>query len=221
VSVYNSSITAVGRVAAVGVILAAFISGLAGVVYMSLQGQEIRVPEITGKSMSESENEIANLGLKIKKRADRFSDQPANTVLEQLPRPGEVVKSGQMILVVTSKGSSGGDDSPRSLNNSSEDDAEKIEEMLTDKPKKPRATANSNANRKKADTTRDVGDNTRSGESNTNSTPANKKETGASNRADDGEKPPKPAPATPNTRTPGASTTRPSGDPKPAAQPRP
>src|SRR3982750_1630308 len=93
-----------GRLAAIVLLAAAFLFGLAGVVYMALQGSEVQVPEITGKDLSEGERELASLGLKIKKRADRNSPEPINTVIEQLPKPGETVKTGQLILVVTSKG---------------------------------------------------------------------------------------------------------------------
>src|SRR5438876_736889 len=108
--IVNSGFSAIGRLAAVGLLALAFLFGLAGVVYMSLQGKEVQVPNITGKDFSDSENELAQLGLKIKKRADRFSPEKPNTVIEQLPKPGETVKTGQMIMVVTSKSSGTADE---------------------------------------------------------------------------------------------------------------
>lgn len=146
--------SAFGKLLALGLLLAAFLTGMAGVVYMSLKGEEVSVPEITGKELSAGERELASLGLKIKRRADRFSPEPPNTVIEQLPKAGDTVKTGQMILVVVSKGPGEGDERPPSLKESDQDDTEKIEEMISDKPKKPRPSAN--ANRKKADTARDV-----------------------------------------------------------------
>lgn len=138
------------------VLLAAFLASMAGVVYMSLSGSEIKVPELTGKDFSESERELAALGLKIKRRADRPSAEKLNTVLEQLPRAGETVKTGQLILVVVSK--AGVDsDTPKSLIEDMEsDDTKKIEEMISDKPKKSKANSNSNTAKKTADTKRDV-----------------------------------------------------------------
>src|SRR5436190_1434464 len=94
----KSGVSALGKLFFVGLLAAAFLAGMAGVVYMSLQGNEIQVPEITGKNFSESETQLASLGLKIKKRADRYSTEPPNTILEQLPRAGDTVKTGQMIL---------------------------------------------------------------------------------------------------------------------------
>src|SRR5688572_25084618 len=166
-STVNSGFSAIGRLAALGLLAGAFLFGLAGVVYMSLQGAEIRVPEITGKDLSESEKELAMLGLKIKKRADRFSEEKPGTVIEQLPKPGETVKTGQTIRVVISKGPGEGDQPASLKKTSEEDDSEKIEEMISDKPKKK---ANSNTNRKKADTTRDV--NAAAGGANSNSNSA-------------------------------------------------
>lgn len=192
-SIVGAGVSAIGRLAAVALLGAAFLFGMAGVVYMSLQGREVRVPEITGKELTEGERELASLGLKIKKRADRFSQEKPGTVIEQLPKPGETVKTGQLILVVTSKGPGEGDQ-PASLKNANEeDDREKIEEMISDKPKKPKA--NSNANVKKADTTRDVNgattnsnsesDSTSESNSNSSEPSSNKKDPGVTSNSSD------------------------------------
>lgn len=176
-SLAKTGLSAIGRLATVVLLAAAFLFGLAGVVYMSLQGSEVQVPEITGKDLSEGERELAQLGLKIKKRADRASAEAPNTVIEQLPKPGETVKTGQMILVVTSRGPGEGIDKNQ-IKGIDEDDTEKIEELIDDKPKKPKA--NANTSRKKADTTRDVTGNTSEGNSssnsNSNESNSNKKE---------------------------------------------
>lgn len=131
---------------------------MAGVVYMSLNGAEVQVPNITGKDFVESEKELAALGLRIRKRADRESVEKMNTVIEQLPRAGDTVKSGQWISVVVSKAGLTPDQAPPpSLKKDVEqDDSEKIGEMISDKPKKAKANTNTNANTKKADTTRDA-----------------------------------------------------------------
>lgn len=187
-SLVNSGLSAIGRLAALAALLGAFLFGLALVVYMSLQGEEVKVPEITGKALNDSEKELAQLGLKIKKRADRVSDEQPGTVIEQLPKPGETVKTGQLILVVTSKGPGEGGSTPPSLKDTGEDDSDKIEEMISDKPKKPKA--NSNTARKKADTTRDVNaapsnsNSDSSTNSNSNSSSTNSNKSGNSNSSD-------------------------------------
>ena len=206
-SILSSGFSAIGRLIAVGILAAAFLFGMAGVVYMSLQGKEVKVPEITGKDLSDSEKELALLGLKIKKRADRFSEEKPGTVIEQLPKTGETVKTGQMILVVTSKGPGDGSQ-PTTLKNTNEaDDTEKIEEMISDKPKKPKANANTKV--KKADTARDVNADSSNSKSNSNSesdTPesnSTKKEPGASS----------------NSAKPKANTQTPVRLPNPSAKP--
>ena len=153
-SIASKAVSAFGKLAVVALLLAAFLGGMAGVVVMSLSGSEIKVPEIVGKDFVASEKELAALGLKIRKRADRESTEQMNTVLEQLPKPGETVKSGQWISVVVSKAGLATEETPSSLKQDLEtDDSEKIEEMISDKPKKK---TNSNTNKKKAETTRDV-----------------------------------------------------------------
>jgi beta-lactam-binding protein with PASTA domain len=157
--ILETGISAITKLAAVVLLCAAFASGLAGVVYMSLQGSEVQVPEIVGKKFSESERELLALGLKIKRRAERPSSETPNTVLEQLPKAGETVKTGQLILVVTSSQMVGGEETPSTLKQSLEDDdTEKIEEMISEKPRRSRS--NSNTAKKKAETTRDVIGNT-------------------------------------------------------------
>jgi hypothetical protein len=219
VSLINSGFSAIGRLGALALLAGAFLFGLAMVVYMSLQGSEIQVPQITGKDLSESEKELASLGLKIKKRADRISAEQPGTVIDQLPKAGETVKTGQLILVVTSKGPGEGGNTPPSLKDTDEDDSDKIEEMISEKPKKPKA--NSNTNRKKADTTRDVNaapsnsnsdsNSNSNSNSNSSSTNSNKKETGSNSNSSD--KPNRNS-QTPPGRLPN-STTKPSSGERP------
>jgi beta-lactam-binding protein with PASTA domain len=172
---------------------------------MSLSGSEIKVPEIVGKDFVQSEKELAALGLKIRKRADRVSEEQMNTVLEQLPKAGETVKTGQWISVVVSKAGATSEETPSSLKKDIEtDDSEKIEEMISDKPKKK---ANSNTNKKKADTTRDVIANTATSTSNS----ASDGKVLSPTKSEDGEKKPE------KTKEPG---TAPKPQNSPAEKPK-
>ena len=165
------------KLAALVAIVTVFFISLASVVYLSLQGKEIQVPDVAGKNFTETEKELAALGLKVKKRAERVSAEPVDAVVEQLPKAGETVKTGQMIYVVTSKGGGNPADVPATVK-SDEDDREKIEEMISDKPRK--AKSNSNTAKKKADTTRDGGVNSNSNSDSSGSEPAsNKKDPGS------------------------------------------
>jgi len=201
-SVISKSFSAFGKLAVVVVLLFTFFAGMAAVIVMSLSGSVIKVPEIVGKDFVESEKELAALGLKIRKRADRVSTESMNTVLEQLPKAGETVKSGQWISVVVSKSGLTSEETPSSLRKDldADDDSEKIEEMISDKPKKK---TNTNTNKKKAETTRDVIANESS--SNTSTDP---KTTTDPKTEDPGKKEPaeKPKDTSPGTQPKGQNT---------------
>lgn len=212
--------SAFGKLIIVAVLAAAFLFGMGFVVYRSLQGSEVTVPEIVGKNFAESEKELEAMGLRIKKRADRYSEELPNTVLEQLPKPGDTVKTGQLILVVTSKPNAEGDEKPTTIKKGNtavdEDDTEKIEELISDKPKK-KTNSNTNTTKKKGSTTRDVikdntnsdsnssnSDNKNSTEPNNNSTKENKN--GATNPAKSPVPAGTPKPTTNKTPTSGGDT---------------
>jgi hypothetical protein len=193
VSIIKKSTSALGKLIVVLTLAATFTVGLLTVVYLQLQGEEMKVPEIVGKDFVESERELAGLGLRIKKRADRPSTEKQNTVIEQLPKAGDTVKTGQMILVVTSKGGVEAGETPVTLkkNTNEEDESEKIEELISDKPKKSNKTnQNSNSNKKKTSTTRDVlGNNSNSNsDSSSNSNSSKKGSESNSNSVDKGNK---------------------------------
>jgi beta-lactam-binding protein with PASTA domain len=225
VSFVNKLGSALGKLLIVASLAAAFFVGMVYVVYRSLQGSEITVPEIVGKNYAESERELEGLGLRIKKRADRYSEEAPNTVLEQLPKPGDTVKTGQMILVVISKPNPEGDEKPTTIKKGNtsieEDDTEKIEELISDKPKK-KSNSNTNTTKKKAVSSRDViKDN-----SNTNpSTSDSNKDSSDSNSSStkdnkNGTTPPAKTPSTTTTPKPTINKTPvTSGDTRPRRNP--
>jgi hypothetical protein len=192
VSIIKKGASALGKLLIVATLAGTFLVGLLTVVYLRLQGDEMKVPEIVGKDFVESERELAELGLRIKKRADRSSTEKMNTVIEQLPKAGETVKTGQMILVVTSKGGAEAGETPVTLkkNTDEDDDSEKIEELISDKPKKSTKTNQANSNKKKSSTTRDVLSNNSNSNSETSDGGNSNKKTSESNSnsADKGNK---------------------------------
>lgn len=232
-SVVKKGASALGKMLVLIALAATFVVGAVGVVYMSLQGNEIKVPEIVGKDLNAGEQELGALGLQIKKRASRPSTEKINTILEQLPKAGETVKTGQKILVVVSEAGLSGEDIPATIKKSGdeEDDTQKIEDLISDKPKKSnKTTANANSNKKKTSTTRDVltnnsnasnsnTANSHSNSSNANSTKDNKNGATNSNKnsnAADVKKPSNEAkPAT--AKTPAKPTT--SGEVRPRKAP--
>jgi beta-lactam-binding protein with PASTA domain len=184
VGIVNAGLSALTKLGILAVLAVAFLFGMATVVYMSLQGSVVQVPELVGKNLADGKNELASLGLKIQVRASRPTTDPPDTVLEQLPRPGETVKTGQLIVVVTSKPTAQPEETPSTLKKSiEEDDTETIENMISDKPKK-KSNSNSNSAKKKADTTRDVLGNTTTSDTNSDTaadTNSNKKEIPSTN----------------------------------------
>ena len=189
-SLVRKGASAFGKLFIVLALAGTFVVGAVGVVYMSLQGQELKVPEIVGKDMVESEKELAALGLRIKKRADRYSNEKPNTILEQLPKAGDTVKTGQMILVVTSKTNPEGEEAPATIKKSlteEEEDSKKIEELISDKPKKSNKT-NTNTTKKKSETTRDVISDKSNSNSNSNSSNSNGSDAKNSNAGDKSNK---------------------------------
>ena len=208
-SIISKTISAFSKLAIVMVLLGAFAVGMTGVVYMSLTGSEIKVPEIVGKDFVQSEKELAALGLKIRKRADRESSEQINTVLEQLPKAGETVKTGQWISVVVSKAGLSTEETPSSLKKDLEtDDSDTIKDMISDKPKKK---ANSNTSKKKADTTRDVIANASASNTSTDGKPA----TNSKSEDTDKKNPEKPKDGPSTAKPPNPATDKPRTEPRP------
>lgn len=94
----------VGKLATLAVIAVAFFGALVGTIYLALRSPEVRVPEIVGKNVSEAESALADAGLGVRTRARRYSAEvKPDTVLDQTPRPGELIKTGQTVAVVLSR----------------------------------------------------------------------------------------------------------------------
>jgi eukaryotic-like serine/threonine-protein kinase len=155
-SLVKTITSGIGKLFVVAALLGAFIVGLVSVVYLSLQGETIQVPEIIGKNKSEAEKELVALGLKIKKRADRYSEEKPDTILEQLPKSGETVKTGQVITVVVARQNPEGTEAPAVAKTPEENKDDENEDSISpelrrkdkEKDKKKISNANVNANKK-------------------------------------------------------------------------
>lgn len=170
--------SALGKLIMVVLLGAAFLVGMGGVVWLSLRGEEIKVPEIVGKDFNESEKELASLGLKIKRRSYRYSEEKPNTVIEQAPKAGDTVKTGHQILVVVAQGNPEGTEAPAPLKKDDKDDVESLDSN-TEKPK----TSNKNANVKKPEKTRDVISNKANKNANTGNTNSNSSNTNSNSNS--------------------------------------
>ncbi|HEX8735942.1 MAG TPA: PASTA domain-containing protein [Pyrinomonadaceae bacterium] len=199
--------SALGKLIMVALLAAAFVVGMVGTVWLSLRGEEIQVPEIVGKDFNESEKELAALGLKVKRRSYRYSEEKPNTIIEQAPKAGDTVKTGHQILVVVSQANPEGTEAPAPLKKDDKDEVETLGDN-TDKPK----TSNKNSNVKKPEKTRDVisnkaNKNANTGNSNGNSSNSNSKSNSNGSGADN-----KNSTTTPTNKTPAPAKT-------PAAKP--
>src|SRR5438128_11407399 len=86
-----------------------FLFGLASTVYLSLRSPEVKVPDVVGKDRFEAEKILAEADLNFRVRATRPNKAKPDTVLFQLPRPGEVVKAGQTVAMDISRATKEGE----------------------------------------------------------------------------------------------------------------
>lgn len=130
-----------------------FLFGVATTVYLSLRSPEVTVPDVVGKDRFEAEKILAEADLKFRVRATRPSNQTKpDTVMFQLPRPGEVVKTGQTVAMDISRATKEGEtsesvtpDEPTENRNSNTSNSNN-----ENRPRKPRnKNANENANSNK------------------------------------------------------------------------
>ncbi|MEZ5346031.1 MAG: PASTA domain-containing protein [Pyrinomonadaceae bacterium] len=153
-SLLQKSASAIGRLILVAVLAATFFTGMFGVVYYQLKGEEIEIPKLVGKNFNQGSDELAAHGLRIKKIASRFSEEKPNTILEQRPRAGTTGKTGLIISVVVSKPNPDGAETPVEVKDDEEaiEEIEDLPELKTDKAKKKARTKPKETNQK----TRDV-----------------------------------------------------------------
>jgi hypothetical protein len=132
-------------VIAIGVV---FLFGVATTVYLSLRSPEVKVPDVVGKDRFEAERILGEADLKFRVRSTRPSNESKpDTVLFQLPRGGEVVKTGQTVAMDISRATKEGESS---------------ENVTPDEPVENRNTnssSNTNENRPKRPKPKNTNDN--------------------------------------------------------------
>lgn len=179
------------RVIMVIAIAIVFALGLATTVFLSLRSPEVKVPDVMGKDRFEAERVLGDAGLNFRVRATRPSSQvKADTVLFQVPKGGEVVKTGQTVAMDISRPVKEGDSSdiaapeksPEEKPADTQANANESPSGNENKPKRPKnanknanenantntGTANGNANRAATTNTNSNSRNTNNG-ANTNS----------------------------------------------------
>jgi beta-lactam-binding protein with PASTA domain len=109
----RSILSAFGKLGVVALIAVAFAFGLLTTIYLSLRSPNIQVPEVVNQSYFDGEKTLSKAGLDIRERAKRYKPgvEPGR-ILDQSPRPGEVVKAGQTVAVVVARAPKEGEKPP-------------------------------------------------------------------------------------------------------------
>lgn len=149
--------------------MAAFGVGLAGTIYLSLRSPEVEVPDIVSKDRFDGEAALRDAGLNVRVRAARFkAGVKSGMVLDQSPRPGEVVKVGQTVAVVLSREPKDGE-APAAEDEGVGD----VARAEGDKAVLPGSSVNKNGNQNRAPRNRNANRNTANKNANTNTANAN------------------------------------------------
>jgi beta-lactam-binding protein with PASTA domain len=79
----------------------------AGIVtYLAVRGRTVEVPDVVGKYEDEAVEALDDLGLRMEVKSRAHHDKrPVNTVSDQSPSAGTIVKTGQIVRVSLSLGS--------------------------------------------------------------------------------------------------------------------
>ena len=73
-------------------------------IYVSKGGEELEMPDVQGLSKRDAEAKLQKMGLKLASVYEKYSDEPAGTVIGQDPRAGAKLKKGQSVDITISKG---------------------------------------------------------------------------------------------------------------------
>ena len=154
VSVVTRILSVFRSIAIVIAIAIVFLFGVATTVYLSLRSPEVKVPDVVGKNRFEAEKILADADLKFRVRATRPSTEAQpDTVMFQLPRAGEVVKTGQTVAMDISRLAKAGEssesvtpDEPAENRNTNSSANTNENKPKRPKPKNTNENANANAN---------------------------------------------------------------------------
>lgn len=148
----SGALSALRRLSIVIAIAIVFVLGLGTTVYLSLRSPEVKVPDVVGKDRLQAENILGDAGLNFRIRAYRPSSEvKAETVVFQLPRPGEVVKAGQTVAMDLSRGVKEGESSEavvpeKTPEDKADDKANRNANEAANENKPKRKPTNKNAN---------------------------------------------------------------------------
>jgi beta-lactam-binding protein with PASTA domain len=145
------ALSALRRLTVVIAIAIVFVFGLASTVYLSLRSPEVTVPDVVGKDRFEAEQVLGTAGLNFRVRSSRPNNEmKADTVLFQLPRAGEVVKTGQTVAMDISRSVKAGEASEAVVPEKSPEEKPANDETAANDNKTKR-NKNTNANKNEND----------------------------------------------------------------------
>jgi beta-lactam-binding protein with PASTA domain len=101
----SASTSVLRRIAAMALLLAVFGLSALFVMYVSLRGRTVRVPNVVSLKESVAQDELESSGLTIQVRGRAPHPQiQAGAVTDQSPAAGTTVKTGQLVRVTLSLG---------------------------------------------------------------------------------------------------------------------
>lgn len=175
----RGALAALGKVGIVLAIAVAFLFGMVGTVYLSLRTAEVKVPDLTGKDRFSAESELENIGLKIRVRGTRPSlDKKPDTILNQLPEAGLIVKEGIEVAVEVTRAPKEGESVPSGAEEATAQD----EAKPADNSNTQAANTNQNENQNKPPKNKNTNKNRNANNSNSNNSNNANRNANANNR---------------------------------------
>lgn len=93
------------RLLTVALLLAVFAFSAGAIMFLAWRGRTVYVPNVIGKTEAAATEELEDAGLRLQRKGRAYSDQVAqDTVCDQSPVAGSVVKTGQLVRVSLSMG---------------------------------------------------------------------------------------------------------------------
>ncbi len=81
-----------------------FFTGAGVVTYLAVRGRTVEVPSVIGKYEDEAAQALNDAGLRMDIKRAHHRKWPVNTVSDQSPPAGTIVKTGQIVRVSLSLG---------------------------------------------------------------------------------------------------------------------
>jgi eukaryotic-like serine/threonine-protein kinase len=93
----------------VALLAVVFLIGAGTITYLAVRGRTVAVPNVVGKSKEAAKEEFDEAGLRMGFKSPAYNDKaPADTVTDQSPAAGTIVKTGQIVRVSISLGAPAG-----------------------------------------------------------------------------------------------------------------